>query len=138
MRLALLLCSLLAGGCISGDYARIDAEMPPDESAVGRLVLGESSLSTCLAELGAPLQVAEFADGAVMAWGARRDVGWNVSASVPLSDSTTGSLRFSQERAGYKGVVLFFDEEMVLQRLKQGWLAEILPDRQVRPQTIED
>lgn len=133
-----MLIALLATSCVSGDYERFDAEMPPEKAAVERLVIGESNLTSCLAELGAPLQVIELGAGAVMAWGARRDVGWNVSANIPFSDSASGTLRFSQEHFGYRGVVLFFDEQLLLERIKRGWLAEILPDAQPRPQFIED
>lgn len=136
--LTALLVSLLASSCLSGDYERFDAEMPPQEAALERLLIGESDLTKCLAELGAPLQVFELGGGAVLAWGARRDVGWNVSASVPMGDSKSGTIRFSQEHQGYQGVVLFFDDQLVLERIKRGWLAEILPNAQPRPQLIED
>jgi hypothetical protein len=138
VRLALALITLLVSSCLSGDYERFDAEMPPKEAAIERLMIGESDLTTCLDELGAPLQVIELGAGAVMAWGARRDVGWNVSANIPLSDSAGGTMRFSREHFGYRGVVLFFDEQLILEQVKRGWLAEIVPEARPRPQFIED
>ena len=125
-------------GCVTWDYGRVDVEVPPDETLLASLVPGESSLQTCLEGLGAPLYVRELGEGSALAWGARRDGGWNLSTTVPTGEAIDASFRYSSVREGLRGVVLFFDEHWVLIGLERGWLTEILPDARPRPQSIGD
>lgn len=138
---AIAALALLASGCVSGDYERYDIETPPKREVLDSLVIGQSDLSVCLAGLGAPLFVSELGSGAALAWGARRDKGWNVSASVPVGKSFNASLRYTTERIALRGVVCFFDADWTLVEVKEGWLEELLPldeeGEPARPQDVE-
>lgn len=131
-----VLLALVCASCISGNYVRFDVEVPPDPVAIAKLVPGQSTLGECLDGLGAPLVVRELGTGAVLAWGARRDVGWNISANIPVGRVGNANFRYSQQRDSLKGVVLFFDADWTLVRFEEGWLGKILPNAKPRPQEI--
>ena len=86
--------------------------------------------------LGAPLVVRELQRGAVLAWGGRKDSGWNVTIDVPLGGNDA-AFSYSRDRGGLRGAVLFFDEAWTLTRLDSGWLRDILPGEIQRSQTLE-
>lgn len=139
--LVILPLAFAASGCVSGDYERFDIETPPRREVIDGLVVGQSELGQCLAGFGAPLFVRELGTGAAMAWGARRDHGWNISASVPVGKGFNANLRYTTERVALRGIVCFFDADWKLVEFKEGWLEELLPidaeDGPARPQDVD-
>ena len=133
MRSLALLAPLLAG-CLSGEYtSHRSFQEPPAHFG---LVPGKDDLSACLDVLGAPLQVYENGEGAVLAWGWSEDRVWGLTMSVPLG-SQRGSFTYQRGAAGLEGLVLIFDEAWLLTSIREGSLADALPPAQTRAQAVD-
>ena len=138
LALAALLAPLL-GGCIELGYDRVVALMPVPEEDYEGLVPGESTLTDCLEQLGAPTRVTEVRGGAALAWTWLKSTGWNVAASIPLTDSFSGSVTFVERDERVRGVLLLFDERWVLTSVKRGLMRDL--ERELdrrRPQLVEE
>ena len=125
--------------CISFDYQRDIIECEPLASVVSELAAGEASLDDVLAQLGAPIDVWEGANGgAVLSYGGLRCAEWNVDVSVPVSDYGSASLSYTDTTAKTRGTIFVFDEALQLQIVRSGLLADL---RQAftrrRPASIE-
>lgn len=129
---ALVACST---GCIAATLERERVLHEP--LGVYSLVVGESDLDDCLAALGAPLVVRENGEGAWLAWGWAERGGWSLTASVPVTDYNSVSMRYGASLDGLEGAVLFFDRDWILVARRRGYLSQILPSAQVRAQLIE-
>ena len=133
MRRLALLAPLLAG-CLSGEYtSRRNLQEPPAHFG---LVPGKDDLSACLDVLGAPLQVYENGEGAVLAWGWSEDRVWGLTMSIPMG-SQRGSFTYQRGATGLEGLVLVFDEAWLLTSIKEGSLADVLPSSQTRARVVD-
>lgn len=138
--LPLLLLLLGAGtSCITATWRRVSRYEPPDESSIDRLRPDEDALDDCLAAFGAPLWVWEWrGDGLAMAYGwlERRD--WSVNASLPLTDYASVSFDYAAANEEMLGLVLFFDEQLVLHEVRRGMLRDLAAERPpLRPAAVE-
>lgn len=135
-RNALLALFLAAStsGCITGTWTEWRTLAEPADLEL--LTVGESDLTRCLEVLGAPLRVSELGDGAVLAWGWAQEGSWGLSASVPVGDLDP-SFSYQSSIRGLAGVVLFFDADWMLTRVRLGRLAEVLPPGQERAQAVD-
>ena len=93
-------------------------------------------LETCLAALGAPLQLWEYAgDGMALAYasGVAYDLGFSIS-----SGRSSGSFNFDSLDENLEGVVLVFDPELRLRWIRYGVLSELVPSDRRPPAAPAD
>ena len=132
----LAVTAFLTSSCLSADYGQIRVFQPPVEEQVEALEPGVSNLGDALARLGAPLRVTEVGRGLALAWGWERTSDWNVQASAPIGDAQ-GQVSYASANLQTPGLVLFFDETWTLERIRRGYLLDLLPRKQ-RPRDVED
>jgi hypothetical protein len=119
--LGLALLCLQAGACVRFGYWVRHDEEPLAKEALRELRPGQDDLGTCLHRLGAPHLVWEYAgDGAALGWVWRDSAGWEFDASYALP--RVGAVRFGvdMDSDDVPGVVLWFDDQLVLERWQQG------------------
>src|SRR5687768_5768447 len=122
-----LLAAVLCAGCVRLGFRRDTRLEPLPQAALQSLEPGVSDLGTALDQLGPPLDAWELPDHSIaLAWGWYRSRGWRlrVSAPVPRSGSSA-SLDYRREGARLRGVVLFFDEDLRLVKLRKGDLRDL-------------
>ena len=92
---------------------------------------GEDTLETCLRALGAPVRVVEHRvdagrrSGVALAYYWLDSSSWGVSVSPPRSSGV--SYRFDSTGADLPGCVLWFDDQLVLERARAGMVGALLP-----------
>ncbi len=139
--LAVLLCVSLGSACINVDWTRNSRYHPVPETLEPELVVGESNLDDCLAQLGAPLWVLEHPikgrDGALLAWG------WYISSDLGMKVTYTfdrfvsSSVDYQRTDADMEGLVAIFDEEWNLVELKRGLLRDLASEfSRARPRAV--
>lgn len=144
MRAALVLCVLVLGGsgCVRLSWTRVSRDAPIPSGRLAQLEPGRADLAQCLAELGAPLWVCEYAeDGRASAalaygWYDQRDLGLRVS--VPLYRSFTASFDYDTIDQRLRGAVLFFDADWTLVARREGLLRDLTQELRPRPQPPEE
>lgn len=125
--------------CISLRWDRTTVNVPPKHGVVAELAPGKTSLDDALRVLGAPIYVWEYkGDGMALAWGWSKDVARGIRLSVPIDRGQSASASYADLAQHLRGVVLLFDEHLVLEQVKKGVLNEIREglDRR-RPAAIE-
>ena len=134
-----LLGALLgAPSCVSFEIDRTRVDEPVAEESVLALEPGVDDLGSCLAALGAPHFVREQPDGPVLLWGWQDAFGWGLSVSYSFLDrGPSASVSWDQTSDRTRGVALFFDNDLRLQRRRTGLLRDIAPVERRRPQVIE-
>lgn len=130
--LALTLATVLAtSSCLRAAYRRtmIDAAPPPAE--VAALVPGSDDLESALEALGAPQFVwglgPDGGEGLALVYASLLQLGWDLNASIPVSDSGSASLEVQRAQLNNESLVLFFDDDWRLERIERGNLDSILP-----------
>lgn len=139
MRGLLLLLPLLLGSCVTFAWTRDRHHEPVPRAAIQSLEPARTTLADALAALGAPLFAWEYrGSGAALAWG------WtdadHKGFSVGYQFQDTGSVSMSYDDTGSKlrGVVLFFDADLVLERVREGWLRDLEREARRRPAPVEE
>ncbi len=129
----------LTAGCVSGRWSRVvEGRELSGPALAAELTPGQADLSQCLAALGAPNYVEEQGAGMVLSWGWFRSTAWGFTASLPTRFGSSASFRFDNLDGRTRGLVLFFDADLVLERIEHGFLAELRPTLlQRRPQIVE-
>jgi hypothetical protein len=136
MRAALLVLCLGLAGCITFQLERNNQFAPVDKAALESLRPGETTLAECLELFGAPLWVREHRTyGLELAYGWHKNVDWGISASVPLTDYYSASVRYDETETKMRGLVLLFDEQETLSIMRTGFLRDIAPT--ARPAYVE-
>ena len=133
-----LLIWLGASACASVSYERTIVREEVPRQVLTDLPPSGWTLEACLEHLGAPTLVQEHrVHGLVLAWSwvHQRDLG--ASVSVPVSDNQSVSFSYNDIRSREKGVVLWFDEDWVLESWRHGFLRELLGEAPP-PASIED
>lgn len=131
---ALVVLALLAmPGCVSFALSRSNFETPILEEDLAALVPGEADLTLCLDRLGAPHLVWEYqGDGIAMAYAWFDGFGWGFTLSggrfVPGA-----RFSFDNDAVDQNGVVLTFDNDLVLQRVRRGYLKDLVPRQRPAP-----
>jgi hypothetical protein len=134
---AVLLLALLSSSCLSGRWQRTVFNQPIAAEVVEELPVG-ASLKDCLDVLGAPTIVREHrVHGLLLAWAWGKDRTVGASLSVPVYRSLGVSMGYNDRRVRPRGVVLWFDEEWVLERRDVGWLDAFVADER-KPASLED
>ncbi len=135
---ALALCTVLCG-CVSLNLSRGNLNEPIADATLASLKPGESDLTRCLTTLGAPNLVWEYKiDGVALAYAWVDSGGWGVSLSYSFNRyAPAASFNFDSRDDDRNGVVLFFDEGLILESVKRGRLGELLPINR-RPAALPD
>jgi hypothetical protein len=142
LRALALALALLSSGCIRLEWNRDTRFAPVPPATLARLQPERSGLTECLAELGAPLWVAEHVHegraGAVLAfgWFDERDLGLRVS--VPLYRSLSASFDYNQIDQRLRGAVFFFDADWRLLTWREGLLRDLTRELRRPPQPVEE
>lgn len=135
---ALLLAAALAPGCVQLSYRRTlqHREVPAEVSS--DLAVREADLAECLDALGAPLFVWEQPEGwMALAYGWEDTRHGGVNLSVPISRFFSASVDYNEVDSELKGVVLVFDDERRLVRVRRGVLRELASSERPRPFFVE-
>jgi hypothetical protein len=125
----LALGSCFFASCISAEFNRNSELIPINPAAMQPLIVGESTLTECLAALGAPLHVWEIDTGACLAWYWIDKSDWGVTLAVPASDAISANLSYGESSEDIEGLVLFFDNDWTLTSKRTGLISEIVPAR---------
>lgn len=136
----LVICGALASiglsSCVDGDYGKLRVYQPPIQASVDSLQPGVTTLRESLDRLGAPVLVREVGLGMALAWGWQTGLDWNIEVSVPVGDAQANfSYNDISERT--RGIVLFFDEGGRLTLVREGYLRDLVPSRQL-PRDVDD
>lgn len=127
-------------GCITFEFQRDIIERQPDAEELASFTVGATHMGDVLAVLGAPIEVWEgAAGGAALAYGGLRSREWNVDVSVPVADSGSASLSYTDTTARTRGYMLLFDAEGHLEIVREGNLADLRRTyARRRPASIDD
>ena len=137
-RLLLPLIALLGSSCVSVNWTRELADHEIPKAVTEKLPPAGADLTRCLTLLGAPNFVHEHrVHGLVLIYAWQRDRGRGISVSIPVGDFSP-SISYSDAHLRGKGVVLWFDHDLILTDWRRGNLAEILSSEPPPPSSIED
>lgn len=138
MRSASLLLAALLSGCVQLGYTARWVDQAPTAEALQQLQVGSDDLTRCLARLGAPHFVWEYAgDGAALGWAYGDGSSWGVGASYSFGKFTNVSFDFASSNMQLPGVVLWFDSDLRLQAWRQGKLRDLTAGLRRRPASLE-
>lgn len=130
----LLLVALSLPACVG--YIRFHRDEPIPVDKLEQVQPGQE-LAACLQLLGAPNGAYEYrGSGMALLWVWRDTDDWSVDLRVPLQDRLSASFELDLTDATVPGCVLWFGEDLRLERWKLGTLGELLPER-VRPSAVE-
>ncbi|MCK5944303.1 MAG: hypothetical protein KAI24_20115 [Planctomycetes bacterium] len=134
---------MFAGACVTGSYDQVSINEPVDLEALRALEPGRDDLASCLAKLGAPVAVQEYrvaadrSSGMALIWWWSRRYGWGLDISVPVYDEQSVSFEMDFGGTDMPGCVLWFGEDLVLERWREGLVGELLAGRR-RPSPVLD
>jgi len=135
--------ALALGACVTGDYSQVSFNEPVDLQALRAMRPGEDDLSSVLAQLGAPVDVREYrvdpdrASGVALVYFWRRQYGWGLDISAPVYDDASVSFEMDFAGTDLPGCVLWFDQDLVLERWREGLVGDLLGVRR-RPAPVLD
>ena len=132
-RLALL-GALSLPACVGYIRFRKDEPIPPD--LLAQIEPGQE-LGECLQRLGAPHHAFEYrGNGMALLWVWQDTDDWSVDIRVPLQEDFSASFELDLTDANLPGCVLWFGEDLRLERWRTGTLGDLVPGR-VRPAVVE-
>jgi hypothetical protein len=135
--LAGLVLLMPLSSCLTGNLMRIQRNDVVPAGASADWVIGATTLTECLDQLGAPLDVwAEPNGGILMAWYGSDNSGWSLTFSAPVGQALDVSASYTDVQEGDEGVVLFFDADLNLTRWVEGKVAVLVREK-ARP-TLEE
>ncbi len=137
MRIGLLVCLLFLSSCISVNWKRWNWHEPVTDAQLTHLEAGRSTLGDCLSTLGAPNEIAEYrGSGAALtySWLNQRHLGFSISYS--LGQMSELSMNYDDHDINIEAVVLLFDEDLMLEVVRRGFLADMAPNSR-RPASLE-
>lgn len=127
--------SLLLASCVTGEYAQNTINEPVDLQLLRQLKVGQDDLGSCLAALGAPIDVREYdvlsdgTSGMALVWYWSQQVGWGIQVSGSVAEDASISFEFDWAGTDLPGCVLWFDHELKLTGYREGLVGELLPKR---------
>lgn len=133
----MLACLAVLPACITGKYNRVDRGEQPEAHLLHEFKVGESTMQSCIEQLGAPLVVREHGDGADLIWGWERNSGMNLTASIPLGKAASGNVSYGRRSTGAQGWTLEFDSRWILASVREGRLQELLGMGSQPPRLME-
>jgi len=130
VRIGFGLLALGVSSCVNLSMTKRHAFRGPTAAEVDGLTIGTVTMADCLETLGAPLAVEEYFGGAALAYGGADTENWGISLSIPI-DQDSASLSYNDIEVRTDGLLLLFDEQLVLKSVRRGNLRELLesPER---------
>ena len=134
-------CLLAMASCVTGEYRQVNINEPVDRARLHALQPGKDDLESCLAALGAPVDVREYDvakdrhSGMALIWFWTEQVGWGAKASSVIKD-TSVSFEFDWTGTDLPGCVLWFDRDLKLESYREGLVGDLL-QRQRRPSPVD-
>ena len=130
-RAALLIFLLLPSSCISVVWERDRWHRPPVTETVNALQEGVD-LESCLDALGAPLRVWQVGSGYALSWAWYDSKELSYRLTVPLGQSASTSLRYTNVGQDTEGLLLFFDAKDKLVLVERGFLKDMMSEEEER------
>jgi len=127
--LRVLAICLLGSSCVNLSYNSYSVQQPIPDDAFAQLLPGKSEFGDCLRILGGPLRVQEYQiHGIAAAWGWSDADSFGFFLSYNFARfAPAASFRWDAAGTDIPGAVLFFDESLILERVRRGYLSTILP-----------
>lgn len=126
-------------GCIQLRWTKRNIEDPVSPAAVESMWPGTDTLHSALVKLGAPHYVWEYrGEGMALAWVHQEEDDFGLRVSYSLSRGPSASFRFDDSQLDVPGVVLWFDDELVLEKVRQGNLRDLTEELSRRPASVEE
>ena len=122
---------LLFAGCLTGEYKRVTINEPIDRQLLRALKPGVDDLASCLAALGAPVDVREYqvepdnACGMALIWYWTDQAGWGAKVSTVFRGVSV-SFEFDWTGTDLPGCVLWFDRDLQLESYREGMVGQLL------------
>jgi hypothetical protein len=121
-----ILATLCLSSCVTFVWTRERRFEPLRKDALEGLENGRTTFAACLERLGAPLYVWEYKiDGAAIAWGAADEDSKRIAVTIPLTARYNPTFSYGDIDAKLRGAVLFFDHDLVLERVERGCLRDL-------------
>jgi hypothetical protein len=118
--------ALLAASCLRVRYAVQRIEEPVPQALLDGLRPGRDDLSSCLRAIGAPNFVWEYrGDGMALGWVFADAAGWYFAASLNVYRFASASMTLDFDNLDLPGVVLWFDENLLLLEWRRGSMREL-------------
>ncbi|MFT7535446.1 MAG: hypothetical protein ACI9S9_002729 [Planctomycetota bacterium] len=142
MRRSLGLLTLLLPSCVTGEYGQKTVNEPVDLQLLREFQVGQDDLGSCLAALGAPVDVREYGvasdgtSGMALVWYWSQQIGWGLQVSGSVTEDASVSFEFDWAGTDLPGCVLWFDRDLKLTGYREGLVGELLPKRR-RPSAAE-
>ena len=127
-------------GCLRLSYNVSHFEAPVNQEVFAALQPGKDDLDSCLRQLGAPHQVFEYRrHGMALLWLHRRSTGFGLRASYSaVRFAPSASFSFDSDSADFEGAMLWFDQDLVLERCRQGKARELTLGLKQRPAFLDE
>lgn len=132
---------LVLAGCVSGAYSRDTINEAVDREVLRSLQPGFDDLASCMAVLGAPVDVREYqvdadrGSGLALIWFWSDRAGWSVKASTILRSQSI-SFEFDYTGVDLPGCVLWFDRDLKLESYREGMVGQLVAARR-QPSAID-
>lgn len=140
----LLLASAVLSGCVQFRWVRKRQDDKTPLKRAGEIEVGKDCLAVCLDKLGAPHTVANGPNGAIdMIYSWVDNVSWGLSISYEVISWWTASVSYDAHRNDLQGLLLRFDDDLVLREMRVGKLDRIVtggrdPSRYRHTQAISE
>lgn len=133
-------CALLVfPGCIQLRWTARNIDDVVSPVAMDSMWPGTDTLQTALAKLGAPHYVWEYhGDGMALAWVHQEEEDIGLRVSYAVSRGPSASFRFDDSQLDVPGAVLWFDGNLVLEKVRQGNLRDLTEDLSRRPAAVDE
>jgi hypothetical protein len=140
IRCCLLALALQLQSCVYVYWQVEHVQEPIADGTLAKLEPGKDDLSRCLQLLGAPHFVWEYrGEGAALAWVSSDTSSWGVGVSYSFEwFFPSASFRWDAGYANLPGVVLWFDQDLRLERWKRGRMRDLISGHHHRPAEPED
>lgn len=137
--LALPMLLAVPSSCVKLSYDASRTEEPLPPAAISALQPGRDDLASCLRDLGAPHFVWEYrGNGMALGWVSEDTRNWNVDASYNFDRFTNARLKAAWANSDLPGVVLWFDPDLRLERVRQGRMRDLVQGLKQRPADLSD
>jgi hypothetical protein len=130
-RVALFALSLLFTSCVSVVWEREHWHRPPRADSVSALQEGDD-LASCLEVLGAPLEVWQVTEGYALTWAWYDAQELSYKLQLPLSQSGSTSIKYTNIGRETEGLLLVFDAEDKLVLFEEGFLRDLMGEESGR------
>lgn len=134
-----LLLAGLTSSCLTGNWNRTTFQQVVEPDVLEALPPSGVELATCLDLLGAPTLVFENeVHGLILAYLWQKDRQFGFTLSVPVTDSESVSFSYTDGLNKATGIVLWFDDDWILEEWRQGQISNLLGAEPPRPATLQD